>query len=44
MAAGTSASFLVNNSIVAATDFKMTADYYATLSEVEQLELTTKIQ
>lgn len=25
-----------------ATDFKMTVDYYATLSEVEQLELTAK--
>lgn len=24
------------------TDFKMTVDYYATLTEVEQLELTTK--
>lgn len=27
-----------------ATDFKMTVDYYATLSEVEQLELTAKRQ
>ena len=27
-----------------ATDFKMTVDYYATLTEVEQLELTTKRQ
>lgn len=27
-----------------ATDFKMTVDYYATLSEVERLELTTKRQ
>jgi hypothetical protein len=27
-----------------ATDFKMTVDYYATLAEVEQLELTTKRQ
>ena len=27
-----------------ATDFKMTVDYYATLSEAEQLELTAKRQ
>ena len=27
---------------LAATDFKMTVDYYSTLSEVEQLELTAK--
>lgn len=29
---------------LSSTDFKMTVDYYATLSEVEQLELTTKRQ
>lgn len=27
---------------LASTDFKMTVDYYATLTEVEQQELTTK--
>ena len=29
---------------LSATDFKMTVDYYATLTEVEQLELTAKRQ
>lgn len=41
---------IMNNKILEAkayleaTDFKMTVDYYATLSEVEQLELTAKRQ